>query len=642
MIVFDRKEKEIKVPEGLGNINLTVIDANLEDRTVEINEVETTILPSSGYNGMSSIQIDAQPVYDNGYNEGENIGYNSGYTAGDIDGYNRGYNEGETEQKDKLVGIEITENGTYTREDGYNEVVVNVPDLNGSYDEGYDVGKVDGYDSGYTAGVEYASENANEIAAANAIDLVATEFGTYYTKYSDNIVNPNPVTGIYPNGETFHNLVETNKVFDTGIFANETTKLEFWVEFLNNNHSSSFSILSNDKYLNFSGGWGIAKGTARYENCTVCVGGANTIGVNLKFNKLYHIELSFSDGLIVDGEQLGTFSDYGNKNQTLLLNGWTDQSFDNVYNRFGMIKITTDGITNVIIPTENGFLNTTTIQLLEVVKDFDTYEYTNNDLVLLDNLIKTVNVQPKIDVEKYGVKLSNSTFKEIPDFYDFSNSTNMSYMFQNCGSLQTIPLIDTSNVTNMSYMLNGCGLLQTMSLIDTSNVTDMSYMFQGAGITTIPLIDTSNVTNMNYMFAECKSLPTIPELNTRKVTSMEFMFYTFSGLQNLVKLPKIHCDSCTSLNKFFAYNDNGKLNNLTDVGGWINLKCNFNGVGGLVCLPNLTYQSCINILNGLYDFTGNGETPTSSQGQLKVHSNFLTTVGDEISIATAKGWSISA
>ena len=58
--------------------------------------------------------------------------------------------------------------------------------------------------------------------------------------------------------------------------------------------------------------------------------------------------------------------------------------------------------------------------------------------------------------------------------------------------------------------------------------------------------------------------------------------------------------------------------------------------------PNLTYESCINILNGLYDFTGNGETPASNQGKLKVHSNFLTTVGDEISIGTNKGWTITA
>ena len=35
------------------------------------------------------------------------------------------------------------------------------------------------------------------------------------------------------------------------------------------------------------------------------------------------------------------------------------------------------------------------------------------------------------------------------------------------------------------------------------------------------------------------------------------------------------------------------------------------------------------------------ETPTSSQGKLKVHQNFLNTVGDEISIGTSKGWSIT-
>lgn len=59
-------------------------------------------------------------------------------------------------------------------------------------------------------------------------------------------------------------------------------------------------------------------------------------------------------------------------------------------------------------------------------------------------------------------------------------------------------------------------------------------------------------------------------------------------------------------------------------------------------MPNLTYESCISILNNLYDFVGNGVTPNSSQGKLKVHSNFLTTVGDELSIATSRGWTITA
>lgn len=58
-------------------------------------------------------------------------------------------------------------------------------------------------------------------------------------------------------------------------------------------------------------------------------------------------------------------------------------------------------------------------------------------------------------------------------------------------------------------------------------------------------------------------------------------------------------------------------------------------------MPNLTYESCISILNNLYDFTGNGETPNSSQGKLKVHQNFLGKVGDKISIGINKGWTIT-
>ena len=79
---------------------------------------------------------------------------------------------------------------------------------------------------------------------------------------------------------------------------------------------------------------------------------------------------------------------------------------------------------------------------------------------------------------------------------------------------------------------------------------------------------------------------------------------------------------------------------LTELGGFINIKVSIENYA-FTQLPNLTYQSCINVLNGLYDFTGNGKTPTSAQGKLKVHANFLTAVGDEISIATNKGWTVT-
>jgi hypothetical protein len=115
------------------------------------------------------------------------------------------------------------------------------------------------------------------------------------------------------------------------------------------------------------------------------------------------------------------------------------------------------------------------------------------------------------------------------------------------------------------------------------------------------------------MLGGCGSLVSVPPLDARSVVKQTYGLFGYSN-----------------------------LNNLTDFGGLIGLKASMDGNYGFEKVPNLTYESCINILNGLYDFTGNGETPSSSQGKLKVHQNFLSTVGDEIAIATNKGWQITA
>ena len=153
-------------------------------------------------------------------------------------------------------------------------------------------------------------------------------------------------------------------------------------------------------------------------------------------------------------------------------------------------------------------------------------------------------------------------------------------------------------------------------------------------ILTIPYIDTSNVTDMYYMFQGCSKLETIPSIDTSKVETMYRMF----GGTAISSLPEFDCSSLTNIERIF-YSTGDKL---VECGGWKNLKINWTDNYGLSRCSNLSYQSCINILNGLYDFVGNGETPNSSQSQLKVHQNFLDLVGDEISIALKKGWNIYA
>ena len=108
------------------------------------------------------------------------------------------------------------------------------------------------------------------------------------------------------------------------------------------------------------------------------------------------------------------------------------------------------------------------------------------------------------------------------DLLDTSRTTDMRYVFNNCGynsSEFTLDLgdnFDTSNATTMVYMFGSCGYNSTKFSLnlrdefDTSKVTDMSYMFIDCGRScptfTLDLgdrFDTSSVTTMYRMFERC-------------------------------------------------------------------------------------------------------------------------------------------
>ena len=584
---------------------------------------DTTIIPTAnGFKNVNTGEL-LEVVQDGGYTFRENDPiYGEGelyktinVNVPDLNGsYDEGYAQGKTdginEQKSKLESINITENGTYRKEDGYNEVVVNVADLNGSYDEGYDQGQAD--------------------AAANARVLNVTENGSYVSKYTkeDEIVMPFDLWG-----DDFYSYAYVkNKIYNTGIIPNENTRLEFWFKPDEGDYMQDGSVvIMNNAGSLYGSIFGIFHSTAGDQSYYANVGG-DAVNFRLTNGVLYHIVLSVADGLVINGEQIGTFSSSSNFSEPLYINGMSNDLNASADGEFGMIKIDN----TIIIPTENGFLNQNTNELLEVVYDSGLYKFTEISKPTIEgNLYRTINVNvvPKINVKEAGIKFAYGTFTEVPEWADFEGVTNMDHMFRNCDNLQTIPQIDTSNATNMSYMFGNCSKLRTISLIDTSNVTDMSFMFTNCvNLQTIPLLNTSNVTNMNNIFYSCGNLQTIPQIDTSNVIIMDRMFI-YCG--NLRTLPELDASKVNSISTYFR----GGGSNLTDVGGWKNLKINWNDNNGLVLCPNLTYQSCINILNGLYDFVGNGSTETRT---LKVHQNFLTTVGDEINIGVAKGWSITA
>ena len=266
----------------------------------------------------------------------------------------------------------------------------------------------------------------------------------------------------------------------------------------------------------------------------------------------------------------------------------------------------------------------------------------------------------------------------LSGYYMFQNCSNLTtipnigysiysaeYMFSECYKLTTIPPLDTSKVTNMGYMFNYCRKLTSIPSLDTSNVTSMTYMFRDCDtITTIPPLDTSNVTSMTYMFRDCDELITIPQLDTSKVISVEGMFKgcryltelpdfncvkvtNFGNASNswlyycfdLQKIGVVDCDSVTDIGYFFGYNT---LNSLTDFGGCRNLGktssvSNTNSNYFMNYAPNLTYESVMNVINGLYDRAAAGLSVLT----LKLHANHLAMLSaDDIAIATNKGWTL--
>lgn len=502
-------------------INVTLDNSVQGSKSVVIETIDTTITPDDGFNSMGKVDVNAQPLYDNayhighteGYNEGlessYQVGYDDGYSIGNEEGYNSGYNvgnedgykQGKTDgintQKSKLETISITNNGTYEREDGYNKIIVDVPDTNGSYDEGYAEGISNGLAQGEINGINIQKDKLESITI--------TENGTYTREDGYNSIEVN--------------IEDTNGSYDEGY---------------------------------------------------------------------------------ADGIEEGT-------------------------SNAGEIIAETARVLNI---TENGLY----------VSRYS--EIPTPDVIPEGNLIKTVNVNvvPKINVAEAGVKFGNSTFNEVPEWVDFSNVTDISDMFRS-SQLNTLKGIDFSTVQNINYAFYGCGGLTNLdyftpskSLLYMNNAFDSCY-----NLRIIPNMDLSSVLEANSLFEGCGSIEEIGDINFENVISSYGFLRSWGNDHPIRKIGVFNVPNLENISDFFYYSfDAVTRGNLTEMGGFIGLKCNWDGGCGLDSCPNLTYQSCINILNGLADVTELGGRT------LKVHPNFLTTVGDEIGIGTNKGWTIIA
>ena len=588
----------------------TLLDTKTEDRQVEINEVTVTIYPSEGNDAMTSVTVDASNVY--------NDGYESGYDNGKEDGIV----EGISQQKDKLESITVTENGVYEKEDGYNKITVNVEDVNGSYDEGYE----DGYEDGIGKGGEAIIEETQV--------LNITENGSYSTDYTkvDDLVDGELISGLFDDGTPFYGYTQlTDMCYYTGIKPNK--KIEIWWKPDGNyipdtNNSQTYGILGEELcplqiYVRRESGGNVlaARVGKQHLYCT---------DVPYKWN---HLVLT-TEGFWVNGEKIGEFD--GNVigySVTAYINGNRTNyvSWERANGYYGMVKIDD----NIIIPTDNGYINYTTNTPLTV---YNEGEYVYNEKTPFEgNLIRTVNVNitPKISAQEYGLRFGYSKFATVPEWVDLNGITDATNLFYNCTALTSVPFFDVSKIKSADSMFYRCSILTTIPQLDFGELTNTYNMFYGCSkLDNVPLFDTSKVYTAESMFYDCTSLTSIPQFDFSSITIAKSMFYNTSSLQSV---PLLDFGNVTTITRFFSYSDN---NSITDLGGFKNLKIDWNDNYGLYRTPNLTHESIMNVITNLYDFRGNGDTTTTKTLKLNAKSMALLS-DDDKAIATNKGWTLT-
>ena len=254
-----------------------------------------------------------------------------------------------------------------------------------------------------------------------------------------------------------------------------------------------------------------------------------------------------------------TVAKYGYKQCiiTITPNGWnlTSANFNQYHSSIGSwVTNAANGFLDMIIAGQN----------IATLVIWGTTRYVTNSF-LEQCIIVSMGVVTNLSYMFYDCRSLQSV-----SISGTSSVTDTSYMFYNCYDLVTIPIFDTSSVLSMNNMFYNCRSLQTVPLFDTSSVTTMVEMFRSCyDLVTIPLFITSSVTTMVNMFSYCHSLQTVPLFDTGIVTDMNNMFYSCSKIQSiplfntsLVTNMSYMCSACFLL-KTVPLFDTSKVTNMS-------------------------------------------------------------------------------
>lgn len=201
--------------------------------------------------------------------------------------------------------------------------------------------------------------------------------------------------------------------------------------------------------------------------------------------------------------------------------------------------------------------------------------------------------------------------------------------------------IDLSGFTDCRYAFSGCQNLENLTLTGTEDgaILYADYMFQDCTeLKEVPSFNSSNVVTLTSCFSNCKSLKKITEFNTGKATGMREMFNECVALEEICEL---NCQNTRNVQGMFCNNSSLKtLGGLKELGkAYTGSSVNYTSYNlNLTMSSNLTKQSLLNVINGLYDLASHSKP---AQGLFLGDVNLTKLTAEEVAIATNKGWNVS-
>jgi len=167
-------------------------------------------------------------------------------------------------------------------------------------------------------------------------------------------------------------------------------------------------------------------------------------------------------------------------------------------------------------------------KIVKVTQDVDVVYEFQKFYGLTKRLKPLTREQLKKQINEYTNKKITTMFYKYghSSFWDVSQITDMSYVFDKSEFNEDISQWDVSNVRIMSGMFWNSKFNGDISKWDVSNVTDMNHMFYFSQFNgDISKWDVSNVRIMREMFWNSKFNGDISKWNVSKVTNMADMFF---------------------------------------------------------------------------------------------------------------------